>query len=318
LKALSVIVCTHNPAPEPLRRVLDALAAQTLPREQWELLLIDNASAQCLADHWDIAWHPRGRHVREDTLGLTPARLRGIAEARGDVLVYVDDDNVLDAAYLQTAAALFDAHTHLGAIGCGCLEAEYEVPPSRAVAPHLSLLSRDVAQARWSSNASDFASVPWGAGLGVTREVALAYIELLRRMNIDELLDRRGEHLFGNGDVAFSWSAVTIGQGFGVFPQLRIQHLIPARRMTRAYLLRYVRDSSFSGGVSDFLRTGRLPGNGNGRIEAVLRLALRGLRRGPFASRIGWAELRGTEQAREYIRARRLQPLARDLHQAST
>ena len=42
--SISAIICTHNPRPDYLRRVLDALKAQTLPKEQWELLLIDNAS----------------------------------------------------------------------------------------------------------------------------------------------------------------------------------------------------------------------------------------------------------------------------------
>jgi hypothetical protein len=48
-----------------LRRVLDALKAQTLPKEQWELLLIDNASKEPLAESWDLSWHPHARHIRE-------------------------------------------------------------------------------------------------------------------------------------------------------------------------------------------------------------------------------------------------------------
>ena len=44
----SVIVCTHNPRLIYLRRVLEALRSQTLPLEQWELLLIDNASSELL------------------------------------------------------------------------------------------------------------------------------------------------------------------------------------------------------------------------------------------------------------------------------
>jgi len=37
---VSVIICTHNPRPDYLQRVLDALKAQTLPKENWELLLM--------------------------------------------------------------------------------------------------------------------------------------------------------------------------------------------------------------------------------------------------------------------------------------
>ena len=70
-------------------------AQQTLPKDHWELLVIDNAFDRVLASEWDLSWHPQARHIREDELGLTPARLRGIAEARGDVFVFVDDDNLL-------------------------------------------------------------------------------------------------------------------------------------------------------------------------------------------------------------------------------
>lgn len=98
---ITVAICSHNPRPNYLARVLEALKAQTLPREAWELLLIDNASENRLAEAWDLSWHPSARHVREDVLGLTPARLRAISEAAGDVLVLVDDDNVLFPDYLE-------------------------------------------------------------------------------------------------------------------------------------------------------------------------------------------------------------------------
>ena len=88
---VSVILCTHNPRADYLSRVLASLRGRTLPAEQWELLLIDNASEQPLAEIRDISWHPRGRHISE--LGLTLARLRGIQESDGGLLVFVDDDN---------------------------------------------------------------------------------------------------------------------------------------------------------------------------------------------------------------------------------
>jgi GT2 family glycosyltransferase len=316
--ALSVIVCTHNPAPAQLQRVLDALAAQTLPQTQWELLVIDNASDDALAPRFALGWHAHARHLREDTLGLTPARLRGIAEARGPLLVFVDDDNVLGPDYLDVAAQLAATHPHLGAFGSGCLEAEYEVPPSRTVVRFLGLLSRHVQAPASSGNLDDHACVPWGSGLCVQRDVAQAYPALLKRLGIDELLDRRGQRLFGNGDIAFSWCATLAGKQFGVFPQLRIKHLIPARRLSKEYLLRYVEDNSFSGGVFDFLRTDELPAGGERRATTLLRLALRALRRGPFASRVGWAAMSGSAQARAYIRERGLRALTQpsDLGQA--
>ena len=55
---ISVIICTHNPREDYLRRVLKALRAQSLSAEQWELLLIDNASKEPLAAAWDLSCSP--------------------------------------------------------------------------------------------------------------------------------------------------------------------------------------------------------------------------------------------------------------------
>ena len=85
---LSVIICTHNSRHDYLRRALDALGRQTLPLNQWELLLVDNTSRENLAERFDLFWHPNAHHVREENLGLTCARLRGIAESSADLLEF--------------------------------------------------------------------------------------------------------------------------------------------------------------------------------------------------------------------------------------
>src|SRR4051812_12592949 len=101
---ISVITCTHNPRREYLAKVVEALKAQTLALDRWEYLLIDNASAAERKPTVELSWHPHARLAHEPKLGLTAARLLGIAEARGSLLVFVDDDNVLPPDFLETAA----------------------------------------------------------------------------------------------------------------------------------------------------------------------------------------------------------------------
>src|SRR6266436_6280424 len=100
---LSVIICTHNPRSDYLRRCIEGLRCQKLPYDRWELLVVDNRSDEPLADRIDLSWHPDPHIIREEVLGLTPARLRGIRESMGDLLVFVDDDNVLDVDFLEGA-----------------------------------------------------------------------------------------------------------------------------------------------------------------------------------------------------------------------
>src|SRR5690349_9705551 len=113
--AVTVIICTHNPRPDYLGRCLAALEAQTLYPDKWELILIDNASVPDRAPRPDLSWHPHTRLIHEGNLGLTPARLRGIREAKGSLLVFVDDDNVLNADYLEMALHIAEEKTFLGA-----------------------------------------------------------------------------------------------------------------------------------------------------------------------------------------------------------
>ena len=189
----SIIICAHNPRPAYLTRVLDALHAQTLPLAEWELLVIDNASTEPLAGRFDISWHPSGRHVREDELGLTPARLRGIGESKADVVIFVDDDNVLDVHYLATAVEIGQTWPILGAWG-GHVEGEFEVEPAewtKAYWIHLAI--RPCINIRWSNNPDDWESVPVGAGLCIRRRVAEIYVAELKVSVTRRKLDRTGK-----------------------------------------------------------------------------------------------------------------------------
>jgi glycosyltransferase involved in cell wall biosynthesis len=246
----SVIICAHNPRPQYLRRVLEALRSQTLPKEQWELLLIDNLSSDPLTAQWDLSWHPNGRHILETELGLSAARERGICESSGSVLVFVDDDNALDPNYLSTARSIGIEWPKLGAWGSGATIPEFELEPAESVKAFWPCLAlRDVDVARWG-NVPVEESTPWGAGLCVRREIAEAYCRLKERSAL-KLTDRKGKSLSSAGDVEISYVARHDGFGTGVFPELKLIHLIPKERVSSDYLLKL----SQAGYTSHFLLT---------------------------------------------------------------
>jgi glycosyltransferase involved in cell wall biosynthesis len=306
--SISVILCTHNPRPEYLGRVLASLRRQTLPAKEWELLLIDNASNRPLAQTVDISWHSRGRHIREDELGLTAARLRGIQEAGGELLVFVDDDNLLAPDYLAQATAISVRCPDLGAFGAGILEPEFEVQPPAKLRPRLGMLAlRRERSALWSYNTTDTRCRPWGAGLCATRRVANFYRQLVPDLGVTAVLDRRGKRLFSGGDDVFSRVAAEFGLRFGVFPELWITHLISACRLNRHYLVRLIHDHALSHGVLNFMFDGIQPARTD--LVRYARLILHGVKNGPFSMRCRWAESRGLDGAAQFISANRLKPL---------
>ncbi|MGO8696322.1 MAG: glycosyltransferase [Limisphaerales bacterium] len=244
--ALSVIICTHNPRLDYLRRVLDALKAQTLPKEGWELLLVDNASKDPQSPVWDLCWHPHGQHVREDQLGLTPARLRGIKESTGEVLVFVDDDNVLRSDFLLNTVEISKEFPLLGAWGGG-VEGEFDQQVPDWLSPHLQALAvRDVDRDYWSNYYADNRSMPFGAGLCVRRSVATAYERALISRPASKQLGRKGLSLVSGEDIDIALTAYDSGFGTGLFQRLRVTHIIPKTRMTVDYLCRLLEGIEYS------------------------------------------------------------------------
>jgi glycosyltransferase involved in cell wall biosynthesis len=306
---ISVAICTHNPRRDYLERALHALSIQTLPKRSWELLIVDNASRDVVARGYDLSWHPNARHLREETLGLTSARFRAIAAACGDLIVFVDDDNVLARDYLEEAVRLAEAFPHLGVFGSGCLEAQFEIPPPPALRPHLSLLGiRTISAPLWSYHAADHAMTPWGAGLVATRIVASRYQQFTERLNITLLLGRRGRALYSGEDELFSSLAIRLGLGFGIFPQLQITHLIGRHRLNRPYMRQMAYDHAVSSRVRQYVVTGVVPR----RLDwfDCAHVLLHGLRRGSHSMRCRWAELSGEDRAARLIADWQLQPIS--------
>ena len=285
--------------------MLDSLKDQTLARDVWELVLIDNASAVPLRCAWDLSWHQNARHVREEEIGLTAARLRGIEESRGDLLIFIDDDNVLASDFLEQALILATQRPDLGAFGAGILEPEFEVKPAPEVVPLLPRLAiRRTDSPLWSNNPVDPACCPWGAGMCATRQVALQYYQVVQELRKIMTLGRQGQRLSSNEDDLFSWVTAKMGKGFGIFPELRITHLIPADRLTRRYMLRLRRDSRFSEGILDYLLYGieqRPIG-----LPIIARVILSGLRGGLWGLRLRWAAACGESAAARFIVKSRL------------
>ena len=243
---LSVIICTHNPREEFLRRTLAALRGQTLPLAQWELLLIDNASTVPLAGRVDLSWQPHSRHLPEPNLGKLNAWLLGMREARADLLLCVDDDNVLAPDYLEQALTVGDQWPFVGAWG-GSLIPEYEVPLPAWVGDQVWRLSVvEVKADVWSNVRDNFATFPVGAGLCVRRSVAQRYLELCGRNQQRSALDRSGNGLGGYGDMDLCQCAMDVGLGTGRSTRLKLTHLIPAARLTLDYFVRHAEGDAAS------------------------------------------------------------------------
>lgn len=235
---ISVVLCTHNPRVDYIDRCLGALHNQTLSRQHWEVLLVDNRSEKPIAGQIDLSWHDRTKIIREDNPGLTAARLCAIRESLGDLLVFVDDDNVLDPDFLAVAQRTMEEKPFLGSWSGQC-RPEFEMsPPDWTRRYWGNLVIREFDRDVWSNLPRLPESMPCGAGLCVRREVALRYLDLHESGKRPLGFDRNGKSLLSGGDNDLAACACDIGLGVGLIASLRLTHLISSERLTEEYLAR--------------------------------------------------------------------------------
>lgn len=136
LEGVSILVCCFNSArrlPMTLKHIAEQLVPYGLPVE---VIIIDNNSSDdtltVAASQWakysvsDILF----RSVTEYSPGLSNARMRGIMEARYEVLIFCDDDNWLCRNYAAAAFDLLTTQPHV-AIAGGDIKATFEKPPPK-------------------------------------------------------------------------------------------------------------------------------------------------------------------------------------------
>jgi glycosyltransferase involved in cell wall biosynthesis len=235
-----------------LQRTLDTLCRQTYPQDRWEVVIVDNASPAPLAEELARRAHPRGRVIYEPRLGLTHARLAGIAAAQGSILIFADDDNLLREGYLAEAARFLAEHPSVAVAG-GLIRGEFESPPACWAEDHLwSLAVRNYGDRPLISEFTATGAgrswpvfCPVGAGMVVRAEAARRYTAHCATTTT-VLADRQGKSLGSAGDCELVMHAAFLaGAQVAYTPELELTHLIPNQRLKFGYLARL----NYEGGV---------------------------------------------------------------------
>jgi hypothetical protein len=234
----------------------------------------------------------RVRLVRVDQSGLARARVRGIEESNGEILIFVDDDTALAANYLREAWRILRERPYLGAIG-GQLLPEYEGPlplPERYYRERLAI--REFTGEHWSNRWDDFATSPIGGGMVVRRNVALEWARRCQKTPWRMEMGRKGNALSGGEDFDLLHTVCEMGMGKGIFASLRLTHVFPAHRLTEDFLVKITEGNARTGAV---LRGLLEPGAFLPRLTwpAKIRLLIGSPRKNPLERKLLWAEARG-------------------------
>jgi hypothetical protein len=123
---VSVIVPLYNKAPF-IERTLHSIFAQT--HRDYELIVVDDGSTDGGAEVVGRCPDSRLRLLRQDNAGPGAARNRGLAEARGEYVAFLDADDEWTPRFLETGLALLDRHgPDVAAVSSGY----YFHPPGRS------------------------------------------------------------------------------------------------------------------------------------------------------------------------------------------
>ncbi|WP_443938116.1 glycosyltransferase [Pedobacter sp. MW01-1-1] len=241
IKVISVIVPTFNPNPDKLNQTIMGLKNQGLTRDEWELIIVDNCSTNPVKI--DLSWHPNAEIISEDKKGLTSARLAGFKQAKGEIIVLVDDDNILAENYLEEVKRIFNASITLGAIGGKSLPLFEADPPVWLKEFYCNLALRDlgeeIIESTWQEKYPEAA--PIGAGMAIRKEALQSY-----QTKKHTISDRKGNGLSSGGDNDIVLEILKSGWQVAYYPTLSLQHIIPVERMQKKYLARLINNTNQS------------------------------------------------------------------------
>ena len=119
LPEISAIICTWNRAHE-LVGALESFNQQTLARNRWELIVVDNNSTDntphIIQEAANTANYTLVGTV-EKQQGLSRARNTGIQTARAPVVAFTDDDCLIDPAWLESILNIFQTNPQVDMLG---------------------------------------------------------------------------------------------------------------------------------------------------------------------------------------------------------
>lgn len=230
---ISIVIATHNRG-EKLARTLRSLAAQTLPADRWEAVVVNNNSTDDTAGVFArFAASATGRTldirmVEETRQGLSWARNRGIAESHGEIVVMIDDDEEADPGFLAAYIDFFEAHPTAAAAG-GPMVARYEEERPHWMSHYTEALAASTIYLGSRVRRFPRGRYPIGGNMAFRREV------FERTGTFDTALGRKGQKLLGGEEKEFFGRVAAYGGEIWWVPGAVIDHLIPPARVTDAH-----------------------------------------------------------------------------------
>ena len=247
MRKLSIIICTYN-RDKYLYNCLKNIAENDFPFENYEIVLInnnstDNTENECRKFQKDFP-QTDFRYFVEKNQGLSFARNRGIDEAKGNVLVFLDDDAFVEKDYLKNLSENLKKHPDWSAFG-GKITPKFE---SGETPKWLSKWTYSwVSAIDLGKKTQEFLGekYPIGANMGIKADI----LAKIGKFNTE--LGRSKNNLMGGEEKDIFNRIKNFGGKIYYFPDIEVLHVIPESRTTTDYIKRM----GLGVGMSEKIRT---------------------------------------------------------------
>ena len=231
---ITLIICTYN-REKYIAPLLDSIAKNDYPTTDYEIVLVDNnctdnthgVCEQFTAAHPEVTL----RYVVEPEQGLSAARNKGIKEAKGDIIIYVDDDALVDADYIRIYAEHFASHPETMAAG-GPIEPLYETEEPKWMSPYTKALL--TAWMNYGDKVREYPNGRYpGGGNAAYRKVVFDQVGMFNTE-----LGRKGSLLLASEEKDIFDKMHALGMQVLYLPTPVLHHIIPQAKLEEDYFNR--------------------------------------------------------------------------------
>lgn len=295
---VSVVICTYKRA-QMLEKTLRGVQLQTLDKSLFEVLVIDNGCDEQTRNLVDLLSNlmPNLLYLQERSLGLSYARNRGAQIAKGEWIIYLDDDAVPEKNWLKQMMNCIEKMPGLGILGGSVKPVWPSSPPDWLTPDFFSSLSICEYEGQPDGFILDFPrQYPVGANFAYPKELFIKYGGFKPRFG------RRGGLLLSGEEIELSFRIHAAGYPICFCPNAMVHHHILPSRLTKEFF----RSRFYWGGGTLALLHAELFGINYLRRQLFYRLTvgialkLAGLfyygilkRRSPFLIELWWREFFG-------------------------
>lgn len=237
---VDLVVCTWN-RETLLGKTIESIKRLIVPFQvQLRVIVVDNASTDGTAEvlqRFAADEKFTRRHqvsiLQETQQGHTHARNRAVEQLDSDLLIWTDDDVLLDAFLLQRYVEFADANRQIAFFG-GKIEPNFEVTPEKWISENWEQLKGCFAERDLGGEVVPFSAdrLPYGANFAIRSKVQ-------QRFPFDVKLGRQGEVV--NGEDELEMMRRVLGAGFEGrwVPEATVKHFIDKSRMSETWVRNY-------------------------------------------------------------------------------